>query len=117
MKDIIEMILNNPFIVVGANIPKPRGHKCTILNIHENNEKPFLKYCTGNSKKTISKAEFRGAYQRLLDNNSFTKQWFNKHFPTKAGCNFTSIGGVFEKLGIAKYIKNGCYQLIQPQNN
>lgn len=120
MEDIIEIILNNPFIIVGANIPKPRGHECAILYIHENNENHFLKYSTGNSGKIISKVEFRGAYQRLLDNNSFSRQWYNENFPQKATsspCNFTTIGGIFLMLNIVEFIGNGCYQLIQPQNN
>jgi len=119
MEEIIEMILNDTNIVVGkTNIPKPQGKPCIILYINKNNENNFLKYSTG--KKTISKAEFIGAYRRLLDNKSFTRQWYNENFQKKAAtspCNFTSIGGIFILLGIAKYKIKGCYELIQPKIN
>ena len=116
MEEIIQMILNNANIVVGkTNIPKPKGHPCVILYIHEDNENNFLKYSTGNSGKIVSKAEFREAYQRLLDNHNFTKLWYIDNFPIKAknsGCNYTTIGGIFILLGIANHIRNGRYQLV-----
>ena len=113
MEEIIQMIIENPNINVGINIPKPENRPCIIICIQENNENCFLKYSTGNSGKIVSKAEFRGAY-KVLETCCFTKKWYTENFHKQSknkSCNYTTIGGIFILLGIAEYIPKGKYRL------
>ncbi|MDF2372516.1 MAG: hypothetical protein P1V21_17160 [Rhizobiaceae bacterium] len=105
----------------GTSIPKPqsnesskifgwgrrRGEKALVYAMpnHKTPEKPH--------KKGITITEFKLAYDVLLSTGKFTRAWFEIHMPecnNEGGCNFTSIGGVFELVGVAEYVARGGYQ-------
>lgn len=105
----------------GAIIPKPegkgefvvkgwgrrRGEAALIYRIpnHKCPSKPY--------EKGITESEFERAYAELQRSGQFTRAWFNEHLPNcsrEGGCNYTTIGGVFELLGEAIYSNRGAYE-------
>lgn len=106
----------------GTVIPKPqsekdftvkglgmrRGEEALIYRIPTNDSE---KYPNGH-EKGITFGEFYKAYSVLQEISQFTKKWFNENLPecAKEGdCNFTTIGGIFDLLGIATYSESGTY--------
>lgn len=104
----------------GTVIPKPeatadfrikgwgrrRGEAALIYRIpnHRSPEKRL--------EKGITVTEFARAYEELELSAQFTRSWFNLNLPAAAnegGCNYTTIGGVFILLGLAKYGARGEY--------
>lgn len=105
----------------GVIIPKPeadgnftvkawgvrRGEHALIYCIpnHSNPLKPY--------EKGITESEFEKAFTQIQNSGELTRAWFNKNLPSCAsegGCNFTTIGGIFELLGEAVYLSRGIYQ-------
>ncbi len=104
----------------GTVIPKPRaianfvvkglgtrrGEEALIYLIpnHKNPDRPY--------QKGITKSEFDTAYEQLISSGSFTKSWFDNNLlgcSSEGSCNFTTIGGLFQLIGIATYQKRGTY--------
>ena len=107
----------------GAVIPKPqarrdfvvkgwgkrRGERALVYTIpnHKNPERPY--------QKGITIGEWTIAFERLMAAGEFSRSWFQDAMPACAkerGCNFTTIGGVFELLGHAVYDR-GVYRKNQ----
>ncbi len=105
----------------GMTIPKPeaigdfkvkgwgmrRNNPALIYTIpnHNNSAKPY--------QKGITEPEFEKAYNQLTKSGEFTRAWFNQNLPgcaKEGGCNFTTIGGIFELLGVAHYSRRGVYK-------
>ncbi len=101
-------------ILPGTIIPKPkarddfivkgwgvrRGERTLIYTIpnHKTPSKPY--------QKGITVSEWGQAFEHLTDAGDFSRSWFERSMPACAkegGCNFTTIGGVFELLGYATY--------------
>ena len=85
---------------------KRRGQEALIYFI-PNHLEPGMPH-----QKGITADEFTAAYNELMGSGNFTRQWFNSKLPECAkegGCNFTTIGGVFQLLGIAIYADKGTY--------
>lgn len=87
---------------------KRRGKNALIYLIpnHKNPSKP--------SEKGINESEWEQAYQQIISNGDFSRQWFNGNMQACAkegSCNFTAIGGIFELLDIAVYYGRGKYRL------
>jgi len=64
------------------------------------------------SKKRIKISDFKAAYDVLVKTGQFTYSWFKDNLPDCAkdgNCNFTTIGGIFELLGVAQYADRGVY--------
>ncbi|MCI0712635.1 MAG: hypothetical protein L0154_20940 [Chloroflexi bacterium] len=83
------------------------GEEALIYQIpnHKNTHKPY--------EKGITVSEWHQAYQRISNGEPFTREWFNQNMPDCAkegGCNFTTIGGIFEFLGLVLYRGNGLYE-------
>lgn len=77
-----------------------RGERALIYTIpnHNTPTKPY--------KKGITVSEWVQAFEHLTDAGDFRRSWFELSMPACAkegGCNFTTIGGVFELLGYATY--------------
>lgn len=107
----------------GATIPKPgakaafrikglgirRGETALIYTISSyTGSKPY--------QKGITIAEFRKAYSNLKK-REFNGPWFNQELPgcaKEGSCNFTSLGGILELLGVAKYSGRGVYKFEAP---
>lgn len=67
------------------------------------------------SEKGITESEWEQAYQQITKNEEFTRTWFKQNMEAcnkEGGCNFTTIGGIFELLGIA-YYERSVYKLIK----
>ena len=105
----------------GTRIPKPaatapfkvrrvgkrRGERALIYTIPNHND-PTRPY-----EKGITATEFEKAYARLKRSGELTHGWFRDHLPgcaAEGSCNFTSLGGLFVRLGIAAYDRRGVYR-------
>ncbi len=107
---------------LGTPIPKPmsadtsrlarwgtrRAERALIYSMpnHKNPQKPHEKGVTLN--------EFQQAFEQLLDTGFFSRQWFNSNMVAcrnEGSCNFTSIGGIFQLIGFARYDSAGKYCL------
>jgi hypothetical protein len=89
---------------------KRRGQEALIYFIPNHNDpaKPY--------QKGITSAEFTAAFNELLKSDELTRHWFNSQLTACAkegGCNFTTIGGIFQLLGIATYAGNGSYLRVK----
>jgi len=96
---------NNPHYVKG--IGRRRGEEALVYYIpnHSNPDKPH--------QKGITRSEFQKAFDELVRSGAFTKSWFNRHLQEcsyEGSCNFTTIGGLFQLIGIAKYSSPGVYK-------
>jgi hypothetical protein len=85
------------FIVKGWG--KRRGEHALIYIIpnHRMPSKPY--------EKGIAASEWGQAFDRLMMSGEFSRQWFEQAMPACAkegGCNFTTIGGIFQLLGYAE---------------
>ena len=105
----------------GTIIPKPEAQgKFIVAGWGQRRSEPALIYSIPNHNnpaspyhKGITVSEFEKAYLQLQSSGEFTRSWFNMHLPACAkegGCNFTTIGGIFELLGIAMYSDRGIYR-------
>lgn len=103
----------------GTKIPKPearadffvkkvwgvrRGERALVYTIpnHKTPTKPY--------QKGVTVSEWVAAFEHLMEAGDLTRSWFEQSMPACAeegGCNFTTIGGVFELLGYAEYDRGG----------
>ncbi|SRR6266568_6765914 len=96
-----------PFRVKGVG--RRRGERALIYTIpnHSDPKHPY--------EKGITASEFATAYKRLTDFGELSHQWFRQHLPacaTEGSCNFTTIGGLFQRLGVAAYERRGVYRKV-----
>lgn len=103
----------------GCEIPKPeakapfrvkgmgtrRSQEAMIYQIPSHTgQKPY--------EKGVTLSEFEAAFLVLRATGSLTREWFNTELAACAkegACNFTSLGGTLELLGLAKYGGRGVY--------
>lgn len=104
----------------GTIIPKPkaksefkikawgtrRGEPALVYLIpnHTNPQSPY--------EKGVTVSEFERAYFEFVINGYLTRKWFNLTLAecAKEGpCNYTTIGGIFELLGMVRYGGHGRY--------
>ncbi len=116
--DIIQELKTK--VMAGAIIPKPnakadfivkgwgtrRGEEALIYRIpnHKNAAKPH--------EKGINVSEWRKVYRHVSWGEDFDKDWFSRNLSSCAedgDCNFTTIGGVFQMLGLV-YYEHGVYK-------
>lgn len=65
-------------------------------------------------QKGITTSEFESAYNELKRAGELTRTWFDANLrecAREGGCNYTTIGGIFELIGIAKYADRGVYRI------
>lgn len=109
-------------IAPGSLIPKPntdneylvkgwgrrRGERALIYTI------PNLKIPNRPYEKGVTTSEWVQAYDQLMRTGEFARCWFRasmKACAKEAGCNYTTIGGIFERLGYARY-EPGVYRKL-----
>jgi len=95
------------FVVKGFGIR--RGQPALIYFI-PNNKNPANPY-----QKGITNSEWVAAFQQLERSGEFSREWFEKYLPNCAkegGCNFKTIGGIFQLLKLADY-ERGRYRRVQ----
>ena len=107
-------------ILDGTRVPKPKAESYEIKGWGFRRKEPALVYFIPNRRKPenpwekgITETEFVEAYDRLCEAGEFTRKWFNISIPKCAkegGCNFTTIGGIFDLLGEASYSGKGVYE-------
>ncbi len=88
---------------------KRRGEPALIYTI-PNHKNPSIPYAKG-----VTVNELEMAFAQLSSAGGFTRTWFNVNLPMCAkegGCNFTSIGGIFVLLGLARYSGKGVYERV-----
>lgn len=92
-----------PFVVKGMG--RRRGEEALIYQIPSHTgRRPY--------EKGITLSEFSSAWSEINKSGELTTAWFKRNLPSCAkegSCNFTSIGGVFEMLGLVKYSQRGRY--------
>ena len=116
MDEILHRI--ETMVTPGTVIPKPkaradytvkgwgrrRGERALIYRIpnHKNPDCPY--------EKGITESEFVKAFNHLDETGHFNFSWFKSNMircKKEGGCNFTSIGSIFEILGYAKHSEEG----------
>ena len=104
------------FVQPGTPIRKPKSI-CTVKGWGERREEPALVYqirgVRGVHEKGIMESEWVKAFAQLTRTGELTRDWFNDKLVDcrkEGGCNFTTIGGVFELLGVAVFSHRGCYR-------
>ncbi|NTU44156.1 MAG: hypothetical protein HGA99_01360 [Chlorobiaceae bacterium] len=100
-----------PFLVKGWGIRREEQALIYKIPNHKKPEKPY--------EKGITVSEFEKAYQEIQRTGFFTRKWFDRTLSKcsqEGGCNFTTIGGIFQLLGIATYSKRGVYTIL-PQKS
>ncbi|NOX42703.1 MAG: hypothetical protein GXP19_03085 [Gammaproteobacteria bacterium] len=104
----------------GMEIPKPEAKMpFRIKGIGRRRKEDALTYTipshspkSENYVKGVTFSEFESAYAELKRSGVLTREWFNLELQgcaKEGSCNFTTIGGVFELLGLAKYSERGTY--------
>lgn len=92
-----------PFLIKGMGVR--RGEDALIYTIPSHTGRnPY--------EKGITLSEFSLAFSELKRSGGLTRVWFNKNLDgcaKEGACNFTSIGGIFEMLGLATYAERGRY--------
>ncbi len=118
---IFEKIINN--CPPGSIIPKPRAKKEFLIKGvgTRRGEEALIPYIPNNKnpnkpyQKGITRSEFEKAYQELMEKGIFTKKWFDIYLSdcsSEGSCNFTTVGGLFQKLGLVEYVSPGIYKLL-----
>lgn len=117
--DIFDSIAKLP---PGTVIPKPQAKaEFTLKGKGTSRGEQAIVYYIPNRRdprephqKRITKSEFEAAYHQLNTTDEFSSQWFHENMPACAkegSCNFTTIGGLFQKLGVAEY-QRGVYRKV-----
>ncbi|MHC1740138.1 MAG: hypothetical protein AB9897_03390 [Anaerolineaceae bacterium] len=111
-------------IPAGTVIPKPdnkadfivkfwglrAGEEALVYQIsnHSNPDKPY--------EKGITISEWQRAYRQILFDSSMDRDWFERTLKSCAeegDCNFTTIGGIFQRLGLVDYERGICISRIK----
>ncbi len=95
------------FVVKGWG--KRRGERALIYTIpnHRDPRRPY--------EKGINEFEWTKAFDQLAETGEFSSSWFQRGLAgcaKEGSCNFTTIGGIFELLGDAKYVERGIYRKV-----
>lgn len=90
-----------------------RGEQAIVYYIpnHTNPKRPY--------EKGITESEFEAAYNRLHKTGELSSRWFHENMPgcaKEGSCNFTTIGGFFQILGVAEY-QRGVYRKVQQNSD
>ncbi len=89
---------------------KRRNETALIYRI-PNHKQPARPY-----EKGVTESEFETAYNEIMKSGDLTREWFNAKLSACAaegGCNFTTIGGIFELLGVARRSERGAYARVK----
>ncbi|MCY3787822.1 MAG: hypothetical protein OXH63_03430 [Gemmatimonadetes bacterium] len=126
MKSIVTSV--EQIATAGTVVPKPeargdfvvkgwgrrRRERALVYTIpnHHDKRRPY--------EKGITESEWAMAYNRLIETGEITRKWFRCAMAdcnAEGDCNFTTIGGIFELLGIAKHTDRGTYQRYETVGN
>jgi len=96
----------------GTVLAKPKS-KARVLRWTRNRQGvEQMAYSFANSTKCVQLPDFEKAIQELQTTGEFTRSWFRLNLDPngRSGCNFTTIGVVLEKLGMARRSEAGVYR-------
>lgn len=106
----------------GTPIPKPKSDRSKLYGWGKRRGERALVYIMPNHsnpenphKKGVTVAEFGQAYNRIVEKGEFTREWFKLNMPDcdkEGGCNYTTIGGIFKLIGVAKHDGPGVYRAL-----
>ena len=105
----------------GTSIPKPKARGTFIVKGWgmRRNEQALIYYVPNHvnpsrpTQKGVTESELVKAHRRLSETGEFTSEWFQvamTRCSREGSTNFTTIGGVFELLGKARYAGRGVYR-------
>jgi hypothetical protein len=97
---------SEPFLVKGWGVR--RKERALIYTIP--NKRGGKRY-----EKGVTESELRAAFTRLLEFGAFERSWFDENLAAcknEGTCNFTTIGGLFEVVGQARYEGKGTYRRL-----
>ncbi|MGB6129032.1 MAG: hypothetical protein WBG30_09800 [Psychrilyobacter sp.] len=124
--DFFKEIKNQIKDLKGMIIPKPYTEKQIIKGLGKRRGKEPLIYKIPSRtvknkyyEKGINCDEFNFSFSLLKQKKYFDRKTFNTELPycsKEGGCNFTTIGGLFELLGVAEYRENK-YVFIDKKND
>ena len=89
-----------------VRIGKSRGARALIYELPKRPESKRV------STKRIPLSVFEECANQLSGTGSLTRTWFIDHYPkleSDGTCNFTTVGGVLQLLGLALYSRPGEY--------
>lgn len=109
----------------GTQIPKPNA--CAAFTIkgegYVGGERALV-YTIPNRKnpakprqKGVTASQLEKAHRQLHQTGRLTRDWWNRHARLsvqEGGCNFTTVGGLFQLLGEAEYVGSGIYRRAMP---
>ena len=75
-------------------------------------ERALVYLMEGGHEKGVTESEWRRAFAELKKTGEFTRTFFRQEMPRcnkEGSCNFTTIGAVFEHVGVAMYRRPGVY--------
>ena len=91
----------------GESFQKPRGGSFTISNIGTTTikGKEYEGFQYSGQYKYVPFKTMLSCYEKLESSGELSRDWFNKNFPEHNGrpCNFSTVGSIFIKMGIAIY--------------
>jgi len=99
---------------IGTIIRRPRVN-ARVMEVNNAQRTIIYENVPPTYQKTITAGELLGARNILIQDGQFTLQWYKTNFPREAGnkpCNFTTIGGLFVLLRLARYERPGVYVSI-----
>lgn len=105
----------------GTVIPKPETNDEKVKGWGKRRKKDALIYIIPpDHEKGVNLKEFKQAFDQLTNNGDFTRKWFKNNMldcNKEGGCNFTTIGGIFVLLGIAKYMGEEIDKIYSPEES
>ena len=93
------------FVVKGWGVRRGERALVYLVPNHKDPSRPY--------EKGVTLSEFERAYQRVMSGEDFDRKWFEENMSACAaegGCNFTTIGGLFQLLRIVEYERGRYYR-------
>ena len=105
LKSIIQNYYDNQ-----ESFQKPKGGSFIISNIGITtiDGKEFEGFQYSGQNKYVPFSTLFSCFEKLESSGKLSREWFNNNFPEHKGrpCNFTTIGSIFVKMGVAVYSSN-----------
>ncbi len=110
----------------GTRIPKPESENAFVVKgWGTRRSEPALIYYIPNHQnpsrphqKGITESEFEKACRQVLKSGELTSKWFNENLAecaTEGSCNFTTLGGIFELIGLVEHAERGRYRVVSEE--
>jgi len=111
--DFFSRIIEDISLLKGMEVIKPLTSIQSIKGLgNRRNEEALIYYIPSKTKgkrpneKGVNRSEFNLAYRLLYTNKYLDRKMYEEYLPgckSEGGCNFTTIGGIFEYYKVAVY--------------